>query len=73
MKTVMAFFIFQMNLEEFILLGHSLGGFLCASYALRYPQRVKHLILADPWGMTQRPPEGSTLPWYIRSLVSLFT
>lgn len=63
-----------MGLKEFILLGHSLGGFLCASYALSYPQHVKHLILADPWGMSLRPPEGgSTLPWYIRSLVSIFT
>ena len=29
----------EMNLDKFVLLGHSLGGFLAASYALRYPER----------------------------------
>ncbi|KAH6946532.1 hypothetical protein HPB50_013795 [Hyalomma asiaticum] len=40
----------QMQLERFVLVGHSLGGFLSASYALRYPQHVAHLVLDDPWG-----------------------
>jgi abhydrolase domain-containing protein 5 len=29
----------EMGLEKFILLGHSMGGFLSASYALKYPER----------------------------------
>lgn len=45
----------KMGLDKVILLGHSLGGYLCCSYTIRYPQHVKHLILADPWGMTERP------------------
>jgi pimeloyl-ACP methyl ester carboxylesterase len=32
----------------FILIGHSLGGFLCLNYALRYPHRVSAMALIDP-------------------------
>jgi pimeloyl-ACP methyl ester carboxylesterase len=41
--------------EEFILLGHSFGGFLCTSYTISYPKYVKQLVLIDPWGFAQRP------------------
>ncbi|KAK7478196.1 hypothetical protein BaRGS_00030557 [Batillaria attramentaria] len=44
----------KVGLDKFILLGHSLGGYLSASYALRFPQHIKHLILADPWGMSEK-------------------
>lgn len=45
----------EMNFKKFILLGHSMGGFLAASYAIKYPGHVKHLILADPWGFPEKP------------------
>ena len=39
-----------MGLESFVLMGHSLGAYLSCAYTLRYPTRVKHLILVDAWG-----------------------
>ncbi|KAK6623957.1 hypothetical protein RUM44_010813 [Polyplax serrata] len=85
----------EMKLEKIILLGHSMGGFLAASYAIKYPDRclslmifisassadnvngaivtmyffprVKHLILADPWGFPEKPDENS--PKYKHSLI----
>lgn len=41
----------KMNLEKMTLVGHSLGGYLSAVYALRYPQRVERLILLSPAGV----------------------
>lgn len=45
----------KMKLELFVLLGHCFGGFLAASYAIRYPDHVRHLILVDPWGFSSQP------------------
>jgi proline iminopeptidase len=33
--------------DRIALLGHSYGGFIALEYALRYPERVSHLILLD--------------------------
>jgi pimeloyl-ACP methyl ester carboxylesterase len=38
------------QLDDFILLGHSLGGYVASRYALKYPDHVKHLVLVGPAG-----------------------
>lgn len=62
----------EMQLDKIILLGHSLGGFLASSYAIHYPDRVKHLILADPWGFPEKPADIAqkyNLPFWVRAIV----
>jgi cardiolipin-specific phospholipase len=39
------------GLERFVLLGHSLGGYIASIYAMKYPNRVERLILVSPVGV----------------------
>jgi cardiolipin-specific phospholipase len=45
----------QRKIERFTLMGHSLGGYLAVAYALKYPGRLKKLILASPAGIPENP------------------
>lgn len=66
----------KMGIDKFILLGHSFGGYLSASYALRHPENVSHVILADPWGIQDRQatPNRNTyrFPIWVRVANALF-
>ena len=42
-----------LGLGRFALAGHSLGGFLAASYAAAYPGRATELVLIDPAGFQE--------------------
>jgi pimeloyl-ACP methyl ester carboxylesterase len=49
-------FINQLQLDDFILAGNSLGGYISAHYAANNPDKVKKLILIDPAGAPQDLP-----------------
>jgi pimeloyl-ACP methyl ester carboxylesterase len=46
------------GLESMFVIGHSMGGYLSAAYALRHPHRVRHLVLASPGGVPSQPVTG---------------
>uniref|UniRef100_A0A3B4AXS5 1-acylglycerol-3-phosphate O-acyltransferase ABHD5 n=1 Tax=Periophthalmus magnuspinnatus TaxID=409849 RepID=A0A3B4AXS5_9GOBI len=60
----------RVGIEGMLLLGHNFGGYLAAAYALKYPQRVKHLLLVEPWGFAARPenPNSRSFPMWIRAM-----
>ena len=45
----------ERGIDNFTLLGHSLGGYLAVAYALKYPGRLNKLILASPVGIPEDP------------------
>ncbi|TAQ91030.1 Carboxylesterase [Chlorociboria aeruginascens] len=58
------------KIDQFTLLGHSMGGYMAVAYALKYPGHLNKLILASPVGIPEDPfamqaempdPEESTM------------
>jgi pimeloyl-ACP methyl ester carboxylesterase len=41
----------QLGVGDFVLIGHSLGGWLAARFALAHGDRVRRLVLASPFGL----------------------
>ena len=46
-----------MNITQFVLAGHSFGGYVTGLYATKYPQHIKKLLLLSAIGL-QVKPEG---------------
>ncbi|MBY6032459.1 alpha/beta hydrolase [Marinobacter daepoensis] len=49
------------------LIGHSLGGIVCALYAAAFPERVRKLVMIDSLGALSRP-AADTIPQLRRAL-----
>jgi len=60
----------KMGIEKMILCAHSFGGFVSANYTMQYPDRIEHLILGDPWGLT--PPSLKQFTLWERGLVHVY-
>ena len=43
------------GIESFIIVGHGFGGYIGTLYAMKYPEKIQHLILVEPWGFTELP------------------
>lgn len=56
----------QLNWQQFILIGHSLGGQLSQYYAAMYPEQITKLVVLDAYGPVSVPVE-EYLP-YIRKI-----
>merc|ERR1712179_395652 len=64
----------QVGLDKINILGHSFGGFLSVLYTMEYQEKVNRTILADPWGMVEKPPdivERLNLSWAFRTVFSI--
>ena len=50
----------EMKIDKMILMGHSLGAYVVSDYAMKYPDKIQHLFLIDPWGFPEKPTETNT-------------
>jgi pimeloyl-ACP methyl ester carboxylesterase len=52
-----------LGLERFTLVGHSMGAGVALAYAGAHPERVTHLLVADPIGDGTQTPEAEVRPF----------
>jgi pimeloyl-ACP methyl ester carboxylesterase len=51
------------GIEKMLLVGHSLGGYFCTRYSLKYPEHVQKLVLASPAGIPNENAEEKFNNW----------
>ncbi|MBT9316694.1 alpha/beta fold hydrolase [Leptothoe spongobia] len=61
-----------LRLESVVLVGHSLGAWIAARYALRYPERVKGLCVLEPEGLSYEPKRWLRARWLVSPLGGLW-
>jgi pimeloyl-ACP methyl ester carboxylesterase len=59
------------GVERMVIVGHSLGGYLAGCYAARFPERVEHLVLASPAGVTGKADIESQSPSLMMRLADM--
>lgn len=52
-----------LRLDSVVLVGHSLGAWVAARYALRFPERVKGLCVLEPEGIAYEPKRWRRARW----------
>lgn len=57
----------KLKLDKFILVGHSMGGQIGTTFALKYPDRLEKLVLASPAGVEEFEKRESD---WLRSVIS---
>jgi abhydrolase domain-containing protein 4 len=60
------------QLESAIIMGHSLGAYLSAAWAIRNPARFQRLMLVDPFGVGKRPSDEEEEEWRKKRRVRAF-
>lgn len=45
------------DMKDFVLIGHSFGGYVSGLYATKYPHHVKKLLMLSPLGVSRIPPD----------------
>lgn len=66
----------EMKIEKMALLGHSLGAYLVSAYALKYPEKIQHLFLIDPWGFPDKPGDSERskrIPTWARAVAKVLS
>ena len=66
----------ELGLEKCILIGHSFGGYLAYAYAIKHPERVKSLVLVDPWGFTEKTQDweqNEAVPKWIKMMAAMLS
>lgn len=61
----------ELQLDRFILCGHSMGAMYSTYFAEKYPQRIEHLILISPAGVNSSGLKAEDLPSFLK-LTGLF-